>query len=95
MSGTDKSIRVATPGTFVCSWNEGEIVEIHTEESLRSEYPSLFKPEEGTTDFDWCSGDDFRQPGVCFEELIGLLTTDNIYLLERNTNDNMVIVRIK
>lgn len=95
MSNSNKSIKVATPGTFVCSWNDGEVVEIHTEESLKSECPSLFRREENTTDYDWCPGDDFTKPGLCFEVLIQLLASDDIYLLERNTNDNMVIVRIK
>jgi hypothetical protein len=46
---------------YLCTWNEGETVEIHTEKTLRKEYEgtNLFDEEEGKlindAMFNWCT----------------------------------------
>ena len=59
----DKSIKIENANNekmYLCSWNDGDIVEVHTEKTLRKEYQgtNLFDKEEGTlaldSMFNWC-----------------------------------------
>lgn len=73
---------------FLCSW-EGEIVEVHTRESLRDMYgeTNLFDDDDG-----W--GGEIREL-MTFEDLLEYLTTNPIDMGRVFYNDNMTIQRIK
>ena len=60
----DKSIKIENANNekmYLWSWNDGDIVEVHTEKTLRKEYQgtNLFDKEEGTlaldSMFNWCT----------------------------------------
>ena len=60
----DKSITIANDNNekmYLCTWNDGDIVQVHTEKTLRTEYegPNLFDEEEGKlvndSMFNWCT----------------------------------------
>jgi len=60
----DKSITIENANNekmYLCSWNDGDIVEVHTEKTLRKEYQgtNLFDKEEGKlvndAMFNWCT----------------------------------------
>ena len=60
----DKSIKIENANNekmYLCSWNDGDIVEVHTEKTLRKEYQgtNLFDKEEGKlvndAMFNWCT----------------------------------------
>jgi hypothetical protein len=73
---------------FLCSW-DGEIVEVHTRESLRDMYgeTNLFDDDDG-----W--GWEIREL-MTFEELLEHLTTNPIDMGRVFYNDNLKIQRIK
>ena len=74
--------------TFLCSWNGKEVVQIHTYETLITEYEksNLFDPLE-----DWFV-DGEKQT---FEDLINILSSKEDYCDIAYNNDNMTITRIK
>ncbi len=77
---------------FLCSWNDGELIEIHNEASMAIRFAdTLFSPEEGTIDFDWGSDSNYS---LSFEQLIETMTEDDDYLNQKESNDNMMVMRI-
>ena len=74
---------------FLCSWDWGEVVEIHTQESLREMYEetNLFNDDDG-----W--GWEIKEL-MNFEELLEHLTINTIDMGKVFHNDNMTIQRIK
>jgi len=60
----DKSITIANDNNekmYLCTWNDGDIVQVHTEKTLRTEYEgtNLFDEEKGQlvndSMFNWCT----------------------------------------
>jgi len=74
--------------TFLCSWNGKEVVQIHTYETLITEYEksNLFDPLEG-----WFVDGETKT----FEDLINILSSKEDYCDIAYNNDNMTITRIK
>ena len=74
--------------TFLCSWNGKEVVQIHTYETLITEYEksNLFDPLEG-----WFVDGEKTN----FEDLITILSSKEDYCDITYNNDNMTITRIK
>lgn len=75
---------------FLCSWNEGEIVEIHTRKTLWEQYKDsgLYNPE----DDGW--GWEMREL-MQFEALLDRMETDPFERETVFTNENMTIQRIR
>ena len=79
---------------FVCTWNDGDIVQIHTYQTLHSEYDdtNLFENEERLYD---PFGDELA---ISLEEWLYSIGNDNDWLANINRSvscDNFRIERIK
>lgn len=75
---------------YLCEWNGGEIVEIHTARTLRDQYEggNLFDPEEDS----W--GWEIREL-LTFDGLLDHLEREPIDKGRPFRNDNMTITRIR
>ena len=75
---------------FLCEWNGGEIVEIHTAQTLREQYErdALFDPEDDSWAWE-------IQELMTFEALLDHLETESLDKGKPFHNDNMTITRIR
>lgn len=93
--------------TFKCTWNDGDIVETHTRQSLEVEYAStnLFDIDEsyvGSESWSGCAccsrdrgvyneGEYFNDFGI----LLQALESDDVYIGHEFARENMTIKRIR
>ena len=75
---------------FLCEWNGGEIVEIHTAQTLREQYQgdALFDPEDDSWAWE-------IQELMTFDALLDHLETESLDKGKPFHNDNMTITRIR
>ena len=75
---------------YLCTWNSGEIVEIHTAQTLRHDYTdtNLFDPDDDNWGFE-------IQTLMTFDALLDHLENETIDKGRIFHNDNMTIQRIR
>jgi len=75
---------------FLCTWNGGETVEIHTRESLRECYRETNLFDQGDDSWAW-----EIQELMTFDQLLAHLAEESLDKGKPFHNDNMTITRIR
>lgn len=87
-----ESIKVDFSPAFLCSWNDADIVEIHSRESLIAEYTQSGLFDNDPDAMGWFLPDEPEL--LSFADILNYLCEDDNFG-EEITNDNMTIRRIK
>ena len=79
---------------YLCTWNSGEIVQIHTEKTLREDYKgsNLFDCQEADETYFSCMGNGYDD--LILEDYLKHSKKDDDFLNIEYHKDNMEIERI-
>ena len=88
-------IEITNTPSFLCTWNDGEKVEVHTRQSLEKHYGDTNAFEIADCEI-WYSNHDYLGRWKSLGKLLDFVTSDVEYCLSGIfTCDNMTIQRIK